>query len=759
MGCHNCRGFLTGVALVHSDDEGDPHVMAIDPYAACPGGKDKKIKFCCSDLVGELEQLDKLIEGEQISAALEKATRLDAAHPGRACLLAAKTKLQLSARKFDEAMATNRAFLAAFPENPLALAQSAICSALTDNMQESAAAFDAAREHMPAEGSTAEELTRIAFTLIQAAAQAGQVGMAQGLLEWADDRGLGSEDDRQTMAAMIGREGVPPALRARPALKPTAEDSPWRFEFQTALKHADEWRLSKALKTFRTLKGVAGECRELFSNIAILCEKLARPFEAAEAWVKVAGLPGISEDEAIEAIGRAIVLEQEANPERSPTVPLSQTLMEIPATGSDGPPLDLDLVEDKLRHDGRFESVPFDRSNWVNRSAVPPRSVWRVYDAVVTEERPALLLASLLIFGRQTDRAAHAVLQGFGPDLAAARETAEPFLHGTFGEEAATSLITPTNWLLAAQYRPHTPSSLTPDQAADSGAFDTAMRQQREAVWNRFVAEWPATPLPELLGRTPREAVGDTDGRRRVAAMLQAGEVTAQFQLASDAWAKLRSDLGLAAESPVESAAPVEELPPMRWHRVVLGPLSLDQLRLLLEMSIASGFELSAMRAANEMLGRAGKPESGAEPMDEWRALGYLQERAETTTEKLEILGKLRKIASALGASEAMLDVAELRLALQRGDQLSMQRMLDRIRRGPQDQRVLQAVAAVFAEAGIDLSAMAAAQAGGMPQTARMAGAAAAPAPPASSGLWTPGSDTPPAADGGEKKTIWTPGS
>ncbi len=735
--------------------------MAIDPYAACPGGKDKKIKFCCSDLVGELEQLDKLIEGEQISAALEKATRLDAAHPGRACLLAAKTKLQLSARKFDEAMATNQAFLAAFPENPLALAQSAICAALTDNMQESAAAFDAAREHMPAEGSTTEELTRIAFTLIQAAAQAGQVGMAQGLLEWADDRSLGSDEDRQTMAGMIGREGVPPALRARPALKPTAEDSPWRFEFQTALKHAEEWRLTKALKTFRTLKGVAGECKELFTNIAILCEKLARPFEAAEAWVKVAGLPGLPEDEAIEAIGRAIVLEQEANPERSPTVPLSQTLMEIPATGSDGAPFDLDLVEDKLRHDGRFESVPFDRSNWVNRNAVPPRSVWRVYDAVVTEERPALLLASLLIFGKQTDRPAHAVLQGFGPDLAAAREAAEPLLHGTFGEEAATSLTTPTNWLLSAQYRPHTPTSLTPEQAADSGAFDKAMRQQREAVWSRFVAEWPSTPLPELLGRTPREAVGDTDGRRRVAAMLQAGEVTAQFQLASEAWRKLRSELGLPEESSIESAAPVEELPPMRWHRVVLSALSLDQLRLLLEMSIASGFELSAVRAANEMLERAGRPEGGAEPMDEWRALSYLQERAETTTEKLEILGKLRKIASALGASEAMLDVAELRLALQRGDQVSMQRMLDRIRRGPQDQRVLQAVAAVFAEAGIDLSAMAAAQAGGMPPSAGVGGGPAEPAaaPPASSGLWTPGSDAPPAADGGEKKTIWTPGS
>ena len=732
--------------------------MSIDPYAACPGGKDKKIKFCCADLVGELVQLDKLIEGEQYSAALEKATRLDAAHPGRACLLATKTKLQLSSRGFDQAMATNQAFLAAFPDNPLALGQSAICAALADNMQEAAAAFDAARESMPAEGATTEELTRIAFTLMQAAAQAGQVGMAQGLLEWVDDRGLGSEDNRQAVAAMIGQEGVPPALRARPALLPTADNSPWRFEFQAAMKHADEWRLTKALKTFRTLKGVAGECRELFTNIAILCEKLARPFEAAEAWMKVAGLPGSSEDDAIEAIGRAIVLEQEANPERSPTVPLSQAMLEIPATDAGGGPLDLDLVEDTLRHDGRFESVPFDRSNWVSRNAVPPRSVWRVYDAAVTEERPALLLASLLIFGKQTDRAPHAVLQGFGPDLAAARDAAEPLLHAAFGEAAATSLTTPTNWLLSAQFRPHTPSSLTPDQAADSGAFDKAMRQQREAVWSRFVAEWPATPLPELLGRTPREAVGDTDGRRRVEAMLLAGQVTAALEPVREAWTTLRSDLGLAPESPVESAAPVEELPPMRWHRVALGPLSLDQLRLLLEMSIASGFELSAVRAATEVLERTKTPEAGTEPADQWRALSFLEERAETTTEKLEILGRLRKIAAALGASEAMLDVAELRLALQRGDQISMQRMLDRIRRGPQDQRVLQAVAAVFAEAGIDLSAMAAAQAGGMPRPGAAGGGPAAAAPPASSGLWTPGSDAP-AAGGGEKKTIWTPGS
>ena len=43
--------------------EGDR--MPIDPYSSCPGGTGKKIKFCCADLVGDLEQLEKLTEGEQ----------------------------------------------------------------------------------------------------------------------------------------------------------------------------------------------------------------------------------------------------------------------------------------------------------------------------------------------------------------------------------------------------------------------------------------------------------------------------------------------------------------------------------------------------------------------------------------------------------------------------------------------------------------------------------------------------------------------
>src|SRR5438105_3443141 len=68
--------------------------MAIDPYAACPGGTGKKIKFCCPDLVHELEKVQKMLDGEQRAACLEYIDSLESKFPDRACLLSVKAMLQ-----------------------------------------------------------------------------------------------------------------------------------------------------------------------------------------------------------------------------------------------------------------------------------------------------------------------------------------------------------------------------------------------------------------------------------------------------------------------------------------------------------------------------------------------------------------------------------------------------------------------------------------------------------------------------------------
>lgn len=728
--------------------------MPIDPYSPCPGGLDKKIKFCCPDIVGDLEQIERLIEGDQIAAALDQTRRLAAKHPGKACLFATQTKLELATRGFTEAAATNKAFLEAFPDNPLAIGQGAVMDAIAGNVQEAATRFDKAREACRAEVSP--EFVRIAATLVQAAAQAGHVGCAQGIVEWLIDRDLGALEDRRLLAAIVGSSGVPPALRTKVHLEPADGDESWRPDFDTALGHAQAWRLSRALMLFRSLKGVAATCPAVFVNIAVLCEMLAKPFEASEAWLAVAKLRGDSHDDAVEATGRAIALETEADPDRSPLVNFCEARAQLTLEGPDA----LDLLEDRVRHEPHCEPAPFDRSEWVQRGAAPPHSVWRVYSGPADASPRARLLASLMLFGRQTDREPEARLQGFAPDVTDAMPIVAALLGTTLAVEPPRDglpVASPTGWLLGTQFRATIPKTgPEPAKPGELAMFDTIMEQQRTALWQRFESLWPTTPLPELLGKTPKEAVARPDARLRVEALLSEGEATGRRADVCDAWARIRTALGIPTPATIESDNPLDEVPPLRWHRLDLARLAIDQLRGLLLTAVDAGFELAAERVAREIVAR-----DDATPEDRGEAYGFLEQRATSTTDKLAIIASLREIAAALKASTGMLDVAEMRIRLQRGDQADMVRLLDHVRRHhARDQRVITALAEVLMEAGIDLSAGAGRMPpGAMPgEIGRMPGAAAAPAtaPAAEAGkLWTPGGEQ--AGGGGEKK-IWTPG-
>jgi tetratricopeptide (TPR) repeat protein len=723
--------------------------MAIDTYAPCPGGTGKKIKFCCADLVGDLAQLDTLVEGDQISAALDQVKRLEERNPRRACLMATRTKLELASKRYAEAMASGRAFLDAFPENPLALGQAAVTDAISGQMQEAAARFDQARERARDAtdgegGQISEELVRIAATLIQAAAQTGHIGFAQGIVDWLGDASLGTEDERRMLAAFVGSSGVPPALRTRMRLEELLEESPWRSEFDTALRQARDWRLSKALTGFRSLKGVAGDSRPLFTNIAIICELLARPFEASEAWAAVARMTGVASDDAVEAMGRAIALETEADPDRSPMVRFASRVAPLAAPAGEEGATAIELVEDKIRQAPQFDQAAFDRTQWVSRGAVPPRSAWRVYD----DGSPARLLATLLIFGRQTDREPEAILQGFATDIEAARPIVERLVGCTFGaEQGGDSLpaTSPTNWLMGSQFRMQPPAAAAAAAAKDGpSVFDTLLEEQRRALWGRFLTVWPDTPLPELLGKTPREALRDPQSAKRVEALVTEGEATSRRPDACAAWSEMRDRLGMPKPAAIESTKPLEEgLPPMRWHRLDMRRLDLDELRGVFVTAVDAGFERAAERAAEELATRA-----DATPADRWEALGVLEDRATSSLRKLEIIAQLRTLAGTLKANDGMLDVAELRVRMQRGDEAEIMRLLEHVRREhSRDQQVLQAFAEVLMEAGVDLSALA----------GRAGGPGAAPATPAADTgkLWTPGGEKP--GPSGEKKVIWTP--
>ena len=737
--------------------------MPLDPYSPCPGGTGKKIKFCCSELMGDLEQLDRLTEGQQYAAALAEVDRLTQRYPGRACLMTHRTRLQLATKKFAEAAAGSREFLEACPENPVALSQAAVTEALVGRVQEAMSLFDKAREvvHGTAGGEIPPDLIRTGQTLVQAASQTAHPGCAQGIVEWLIDKSLGTEEERQVLASIVGQAGVPPALRTKMSFDPPPADAPYRLEFEAALKAAADWQLSKALGIFRSLKGTAAENPAVFINMAILCEMLARPYEASEAWLAVARLRAASPDDAVEATGRAIALETEADPDRSPVITITSIIAPLPTAIGDAGGAGLELLEETLRHDGRFDVSTFDRSAWVSRGAAPPRSVWRVHTPPQpSTDQPDRLLASLMIFGRQTDREPEAVLQGFEPDVAEAKPMVEQLLGCTFAPPPDTvrgrlPTSSPTAWLQNTQFRVK-PAELPKEPITVDGPspIDRLIARQSRAVWDRFLAVWPDTPLPELLGQTPRQAAAapGTESARRLEALVGEGEAASRQPEASAAWAQVRVTLGLPAALPIHSAQPLDDVPPLRWHRVALDGLAMDQLRMLFLTSLDAGFDLAAARAAEAIVSRP-----DAEPADRWEAYGLLEERAATSLEKLAIIEKLRELAKTLGANDGMLDVAELRVRLSRADEAGIMRLLNHLQREhARDQKVLTALADVLGEAGIDLSALAAQSAAQLPGAGAGIPLGGGPSAADSGRIWTPGGEQ--AGPAGGKKSLWTPG-
>jgi tetratricopeptide (TPR) repeat protein len=94
--------------------------MAINPYASCPCGSGKKFKFCCQDVLADLQRINGLSRN-QPEVALAQARQLAAKHPDRESVLRELVVNLLRFRLVDEALQACAQFLKAHPDNPVAL--------------------------------------------------------------------------------------------------------------------------------------------------------------------------------------------------------------------------------------------------------------------------------------------------------------------------------------------------------------------------------------------------------------------------------------------------------------------------------------------------------------------------------------------------------------------------------------------------------------------------------------------------------------
>lgn len=148
--------------------------MSLDPYQPCPCGSGNKIKFCCSkDIQAELDKVIRAVQGEQRASALDHIHKLIAEKGPRNALLAVKADVQLSLGKFEEADATIDEFLAASPDNPVALSLSAIHACSQDDLEGAIEDLQQAMEHL--DGMLAPSVYSAIGVVAQTLLQAGDV--------------------------------------------------------------------------------------------------------------------------------------------------------------------------------------------------------------------------------------------------------------------------------------------------------------------------------------------------------------------------------------------------------------------------------------------------------------------------------------------------------------------------------------------------------------------------------------------------------
>lgn len=99
----------------------------MDPYAPCPCGSGKKVKFCCQKLLPEMEKIERL-QDNQPELALQHLDRLEQTNPGNPWVVTTRAGTLMQQGRFADAKLALLKFLKEHPDHPRANALYAFAS-------------------------------------------------------------------------------------------------------------------------------------------------------------------------------------------------------------------------------------------------------------------------------------------------------------------------------------------------------------------------------------------------------------------------------------------------------------------------------------------------------------------------------------------------------------------------------------------------------------------------------------------------------
>jgi hypothetical protein len=719
--------------------------MPLDPYRLCPGGTNKKIKFCGCDkeVLGDLNRIIDAIDGEQRAAALGHANRSLEAHGNRACLLTLKGTVQLQMQDFEGLAKTTETFLEKHPDNPVALGMSAIGAAV--QRESRLAITQTQRALQKADG----KLPGIVYSAIGIVGrrlfESGDILAAMG--HFLLQMGFSGQRDKQPielLSAMYASNRIPLLLKRDLLLEisPSAGISPG--EFNAALELAAVGRWAESCARFYNLAVKHPTEPALVKNMAILQGWLGDEQAAGQSWRKYAGLDGVDLELAVESEALAQMLVFADTEDHQ----IDEVTHTYPVT-------DGDQVLERLLSEKHIAHMPVDLQQMATEESPPPKAAFWLLDRGLPTATEGLqfhevpnVLGEMYVYGKQTDREARVEFVSVKTTDFEAKLQKLKDLLGEFGgrleKEETTGQVSATSAALTWQWR--LPDNITVEQRQQ------LIEQKRRDV-NLNV--WPQTPLRELEGKRPAEVAADPAFRVRLLGAILLLDTAAEQSRAQFDYNELRAKLGLPLAEDLDPASlDVMQLSPVRLGRLPAEKLDDETLTQAFTRAFMYRTTRPLRRLGLEMVAR----ESLQGKVDKSQIYELLGQVARDVDEALEFNALGRQTAEAAGESPAKWLLEELQLRLLKGESETAFQIMGRIQSNHlREPGVAEALVSLLQRLGLVNTDRRSGQA--VPQAQPQGPALRAGAEPVAPGgkIWTPGSAA--AGPPGEKKPgLWVPG-
>ncbi len=708
--------------------------MAIDPYALCPCGSGKKLKFCCGDLASDIEKVHRMIQGEQPHAALKHVEQLMEKEPQRASLLDLRATIELALHNFDAASQTIDNFLAAHPQNGSAHAHAAILTSATKSGTEAIGLLQDALELLEKD---------MPLRVLEAIGAVGQALLLEGKLVAARGHflfyaGIAPEGDNRVLELLLRmnlQAGLPLLMRDYLILADCPPDAPWQEQYReaTRLSGYGLWRQAEAI--LAKLRSEAGPAPAIVYGLAVLRGWLGNVSEFAAGLHEYAALDVALED-AVEAEALAQLIDPTSEDPQLETVLLAYPIS------------DDEALSECFSKDRRVEDYPMDPRSQDEDEVTRPRSTHILLDRVPPSSGVDILRADvphvvgfLTVYGKRTDREARLELTADRDErLDKTQSLLKEIAENSIGELTDTDVLTKKSISEESlSWRWRLPNDTPPDHRRQ-----LLLDERRDAILKR----WTAAPRGALGGKSPQEAVAESALRIALLASALIIEQAAVDPAELPLFAELREQLELPLPEPFGPAGlDLEHVSLTRIPRLKLSQLTDEQLARFLNRTTMMGADMATLLVAEELVSRT----EHAEDFDLAGAYRQLIHREPDHHKASRWIEQAKAWSQERGESVAEWALTEMELAIQRGDAELVQQALNEIRDSHiKEPGVAEATYRILHAAGLVAPPEAAAA---QAPTAQQPPVAAQPAN-GGQGIWTPGGEEP---ESGNKPAIWTP--